>query len=404
MEQWRTKVISNQKKKRRGSRLGRTIGKALYLGMLGGIVYLGLGVIESRLFPPGEEEVIEAVVIHDWFHKDLKGKSSLFNPLIDEGFRQLGLQVPGNFPPYVDNYVVTVLEDCTPYVIELPDLSFLGEESRYESLAEEIGLGDKVRITMVEDNGRYFGTSIELLGKSEIPERCPFFPSQDSRVGSVRDLESSKDWYLLQDAYLIDTMTAHNPSLTDRDGLAQHLYDRLSSVDDKYFTLNDHPDAKPTNIFLLDHAELIRLSLLFDYFDEPANRTGLGAMLDEDHEYKLGEHGGRVLWDPREGLEFKLILNPVLEYVESDNEIPPDAIYYFNHLDYRGMEVLAMFHFHAMYPEYNAGWPSPEDVAGAISSNTDGVMVSRQPDSTLNVTFYTNGGVMINLGPFDYAE
>lgn len=396
MEEWRSQVVWEQKGKR--GCLGKVVGGALYAGLLGGICYGGVNVLESRPIPAGEEEVIEAVVIHDWFYKDLEGKYSFFNPLIDEGFRQLGAQAPESFPPYMDNYIVTMLEGCTPYVVEFPDLSFFGEGSKYESLAEEIGPGERVRITMVEDNGRYFGTSIEQLGMSGLPALCPFFPSQDSRIGSVKDLESARDWYLIQDAYLVDTMTAREPALEDMVGLAQGLYDRLLAADDTHCYT-----AQPLDVFLLDHAELIRLHLLLEHLDSAENRSALGAMLDEDNADVLGEHGGRVLWNAS-GIAFEPIPNPVLEYDYPEEGIPPDAIYYFNHLDYRGMGVLAMFHFHAMYPEYNGGCPSEPDIGGAVSSNTDGIMVSRQPYSTFNVVFYTNSGVVLNLGPFDYGE
>lgn len=396
MEQWRSQVILEQRRKR--GCLGKVAGGALYLGMLGGICYWGVNLLESTPIPPGEEETIGAVVIHDWFYKDLEGKYSLFNPLIDEGFRQLGLQEPESFPPYMDSYIVTVLEDCTPSVIEFPDVSFFGEDSKYENLAEVIEPGERVRITAVEGNGRYFGTSIELLGKAEIPALCPFFPSQDSRIGSVKDLESSGDWYLIQDAYLVDAMTAHEPALEDQVGLAQNLYERLLVADSTHC-----PTAQPLDIFLLDHAELIRLHLLMEHLEVAANRSAIGAMLDDDNADVFGEHGGRVLRNAS-GIAFEPIPNPVLEYDYPEEGIPPDAIYYFNHLDYRGMDVLAMFHFHAMYPDYNGGCPSEQDVGGAVSSNTDGIMISRQPDSTFNVTFYTNSGTVINLGPFDYGE
>lgn len=396
MEEWRSQVIGEQKRKR--GCLGKVVGGALYLGVLGGICYGGVNLLESTPIPSGEEEVIEAVVVHDWFYKDLEGKYSLFNPLIDEGFSQLGAQAPESFPPYMDNYIVTVLEGCTPYVVEFPDLSFFGEESKYESLAEEIGPGERVRITMVEDNGRYFGTSIEQLGRAELPQRCPFFPSQDSMIGSVKDLESSRDWYLIQDAYLVDTMTAQEPALGDLVGLATGLYERLLSADSCYCST-----AQPLDVFLLDHAELIRLHMLIEHLEVAANRSAIGAMLDEDNADLVGEHGGRMLWDA-DRLVFELIPNPVLEYVEPDDEILPDFTYYYNPLDHRGIDVLAMFHFHAMYLDFNGGCPSQPDIDGTVSSNTDGIMISRQPDRTFNVTFYTNSGVVLNLGPFDYGQ
>lgn len=398
MEQWRTRVISKQKK-RRGGCLGKIIGGALYLGVLGGLCHGWINFIESKHIPPGEEEVIEAVVVHDWFHKDLEGKYSLFNPIIDEGFGQLDLKAPESFPPYMDNYIVTVLDDCTPYVIEFPDLSFFGEDSKYESLADEIELGDKVRLTMVEDPnnyGRYFGTSIELLGKSEIPERCQFFPSPDSQIGSVKHLRSSEEWYLLQDAYLVDTMGAYDPALEDQVELAKNLYERLFTVENTYCA------AEPTDLFLLDHAELVRISLLLDYLEEPENRATLAAMIEEDFEDRLGEHGGRVLWDIN-GIEFKLIPNPVLDYLEPDDE-RINHTYYMNHMDYRNMDCLAMFHFHAAYDDFNQPCPSDIDVEVAIGSNIDGIMISRQQDSTFNVTFYSHSGTVIDLGPYDSGD
>ncbi len=433
MDEWRTEVIPDskprKKKKRFFRRLGEIIGSAVYLGALGGIAYCGTKFIETgvipldkeqvtevlgedttlaidTIFPLAEEQVLEGIVVHDFMHVDIGGTYHVLGQYIEDAELFLNIDLPDSTPPFLDTYFVTILDGCTPYVVEMHDMSWIGERSRYQDIDGAVDTGTKVRITAIPHGERLFGTGIEILGYGELPEECEFIPEIGRPVVQPVDLELSWNWFLIQDAYLVESMTAdpnYSPIVSDPVELAKGLLERLLEADSSFCAIAD-----PVDVFKLDHAELIRLYLLFEHFENQDNIKLMGDMLEDDNADIMGEHGGRISWDETD-IAFEDIPNPVLRYLPRDHP-DVDFTYYFNVLDYKGLHTLAMYHFHACYPREdfifygNGACPSEPDIEGVISSKVDGVVVSLQPENTFNVIFYTHRGTVLNLGAYEYGD
>ena len=393
--------------KRKPSLLGGLA--TLALATTAGLGLLGVPIIQFG--PAGDwqrpDYVVEGTVVYEELEMDMDGTASSVNPLLED----LGLAPLESAIPYLDSYRMVILHRDALVPVEFMEWS-LGRVGGLASIERSIEPGDMVRIQARRDSDHYVGISVETLGSSEVPPwvremdlRFPASTKYEVLEGGFLETMNHVGLYKIHDSYLVLRMSAdreQGPSVEDASRLEDLLLERLAETDVSYC-----PAGAVDNIRLLGHADLIRLYLLTEYLDDPGNRTRIGRMLEADRLDRGAEHGGWASLEDGQ-LEF--------DRIPSACQHCGDNFYYWDlNRFFADPEIVADFHFHAQNDHIGNACPSGIQFEGGGDMDTvrelkvPGYLFVTLEGERFNASFYTktaegDGEVVINLGPYDYAQ
>ena len=312
---------------------------------------------------PEDIQVLEGVVIQDAFLVDADGEA-----------------------PFEDSYFVTLLRGCEPFVVEFKETRTPDGTPPYWRTALDLEPGEKVRIHARAAPEAYEGLLLESLGEGALSEWCSLPLDVEFAVTNVEYLKFLPHyWSMLQDGHLIESVLSRT-ALPEQEELAQQLYEKLVTVDDRYSPVD------PSAVFELSYVDLIRLYLIREYLTDSNNLAALGVMLEEDVADTTGEHGGLVLLT-KEGVEVELVPNLCVQDCD-------DFQYLFTAQDWT-IDVVAHLHFHASDESYNSATISDPDKN--VQVVPVGLMISKHGGNRFNVTLYRES-LVINLGPYSYPS
>jgi len=308
----------------------------------------------------------------------------------------------GGYTLFEDRYTLVVMDSCVPRTVQFSAIA-VGDTSRYEDYDFRVRPGDRVRVSVLPDGDLFKGVALIAYGDPSGAAQCDGVEAafqaalREAERSMPLDQLLSLGWYAEQDAYLLRTLSSAElwEEYRDADALRESVRERLQAAS---------PSTCPTgmeNLELLNHAELIRASLLLDYIDNPENQRSIMEELAADRADTRTEYGGAFAL--QDGGLMRLRMASTCRGGCKDYEYsfptvalrPNVALHYHNHTMPGFLEPDAAFRHDAC--------PSPEispgvgDLSVAQGAGSDGVVFSEE-DAALGTVLYTDSGVLLDLG------